>query len=160
MLPLASVALGWVWRGAREWIPANGQPAFRWSVAAAALPLLAANAWQVAHYRVYAGERAAAVTEFVRTAVPSDLQDGDLAVDVELPALLVRDVAGRRLAHLPRVDEFRGVWVPRRPGEPDPQWFLARAPLFTNGVVTAPSGTYRAVARSPDGILVLGQRAP
>ncbi len=160
VLPLASVALGWVWRGAREWIPKNVQPVIRCGVAAAALSLLAANAWQIAHYRAYADDRAREVTAFVRTAVPSELEDGDLAVDVELPALLVRDVTGRRLAHLPRVDEFRGAWVPRRPGAPDPQWFLARAPLFTNGVVTAPSGTYRAVARSPDGTLVLGQRAP
>jgi hypothetical protein len=128
-------------------------------MAIAVLPLLAANVWFIAQFASFAEQRSADIRGFARTVAPPGLRDGELAVDIELPAQLVQREVGVKIANIPFADEYAGMWVPMRSGPvTPPRWYLARAKLFGDtGTLRTIHGTYRIERRSPDGVLCLAR---
>ena len=121
--------------------------------------LVMANGWYVTRFAGYADQRSAEVRAFARGAVPAGLRDGDLAVDMELPVLLVQREIGVKIADIPFTDEHAGIWVPMRLGAASaPRWFLARTKLSGDaGTIATIHGIYRVEQRSPDGSLCLAR---
>jgi len=160
-LPLLAPCLGWAWRGAKAF-SATATTWKRVRVAAwlAALPLLVLNGQFVRGFAPYAASRAAQIEAFVRTLPGAEISEGTLAVDVELPALLVQGLVGRRLVHIPYADEHAASWVPQASpaAHPPPKLFLARTSLFgPDGTRKTIHGVYRIERRSADGSLCLAR---
>ncbi len=159
-LPLVAPMMAWCARGGRL---LAGPGHWRWLrpvSATAAVCLVMANGWYVTRFAGYADQRSAEVRAFARGAVPAGLRDGDLAVDMELPVLLVQREIGVKIADIPFTDEHAGMWVPMRPGDASaPRWFLARTRLSRDGAtISTVRGIYRIERKSPDGSLCLARR--
>ena len=158
-LPLVAPMMAWSARGGRL---LAGPGHWRWlrpALAAAAVPLVIANGAYAARFAGYADQRSAEVRAFARSVAPAGLRDGDLAVDIELPALLVQREIGVKIADIPFTDEHAGMWVPMRPGAVSaPRWLLARTKLSGDaGTIATIHGIYRVEQRSPDGSLCLAR---
>lgn len=158
-LPLVAPIMAWSARGGRL---LAGPGHWRWlrpALAVALVPLVAANGVYAARFAGYADQRSAEVRAFARSVAPAGLRDGDMAVDIELPAMLVQRETGVKIADIPFADEHAGIWVPMRPGAASvPRWYLARTKLFDGaGTITTIHGIYRIEQRSPDGSLCLAR---
>jgi hypothetical protein len=157
---LVAPAMAWAWRGMHAFFPAPATWTWTRRVSiAAALIMFAANTRLLLAYAPYAAQRTEHLRQFVESTTPSDLTDGQLAVDVDLPGVLVSRWIGHRIANLPFADEYGAAWVPVRRDARPPEYYLARTKLFdTGGNLTTVRGVYAIERKSPDGELALAQR--
>jgi hypothetical protein len=121
--------------------------------------MFAANTLFLLEYAPYSAQRTAQLRAFVESAVPSGLADGQLAVDVDLPGVLVSRWIGHRIANLPFADEYGAAWVPVRREAVPPEYYFARTKLFdTSGTLKTVQGVYHIEHKSADGELALARR--
>ncbi len=159
---LLAPALAWVWRGMHAFFP--GAKTWTWvrgAAVAAALVMFTVNTKLLLAYAPYSDQRTEQIRKFVESVRPPNLSDGQLAVDVDLPGVLVSGWTGRRIANLPFADEYGAAWVPVRRDATAPEYYLARTKLFdASGNRTTVHGIYRIERKSPDDKLALARRLP
>lgn len=157
---LLAPAMAWAWRGMHAFFP-NAQTWIwvRRVAVAAALVMFAVNTQFLLAYGPYSIKRTEQMREFVESITPLILSDGQLAVDVDLPGVLISRWTSRRIANLPFADEYGAAWVPVRRNATAPEYYLARSKLFdATGNRTTVHGVYRIERKSTDDKLVLARR--